>query len=271
MLNDGNTMPQFGLGVFQASPGDDAYNAVRTALAEGYRHVDTAAYYRNEADVGKAIKDSGIARDEIYVTTKLMSMGFGGNHGYDGTLTELKRSLQKLGMDYVDMYLIHSPNDKSNRLQQWQALEFAKKTGLARSIGVSNYGIHHLKELETVATVVPATNQVELHPWLTRDELVKYCESKNIVLTAWAPLVKARKFQDSGVLSLANKYNCSAAQLHVRWSLQRGFVCIPKSVKPERIRENMGFTGFEISPDDMALMNSWNTGMNTGWDPTRSP
>jgi len=255
--------------VFQATPGEPTYEAVKAALAMGYRHIDTAAYYRNEADVGRAIRDSCIPREEIFVTTKLMSMGASGLD-YPRTLAALQESLSKLGLEYVDLYLIHSPNDKKNRLDQWRALEHAQETGLARSIGVSNYGVQHLRELAAVARVVPATNQVELHPWLTRDELVTYCEGNGILLTAWAPLAKARKFGDESVLGLARKYKCTPAQLHVRWSLQRGFVCIPKSVNPERIAENMGFESIEISDADIEHMNSWNSNMTTGWDPTRS-
>jgi len=268
-LNDGNRMPMFGLGVFKAEPGQSTYSAVACALKAGYRHIDTAAYYRNEADVGKAIKDSGVPREQIFVTTKLMSMGFGGAINYEATLLALRDSLTKMQMDYVDMYLIHSPNDKRNRLEQWRALETAKQHGLAKSIGVSNYGIHHLQELEKVAKILPATNQIELHPWLTREELVAYCQKKGIVLTAYSPLAKAQKMNDRNLQAMCAKYQRSPAQMLIRWCLERGHVTIPKSTKEARIRENMS-VDFEMEPGDVKSMSSWNCNMTTGWDPTRS-
>jgi len=268
-LNDGNMMPAFGLGVFKAQPGQSTYTAVATALKSGYRQIDTAAYYGNEADVGKAINDSGIPRDQIFVTTKLMSMGFGGNYDYEGTLAALRTSLNKMKMQYVDMYLIHSPNDKGNRLDQWKALEAAKREGLAKSIGVSNYGIHHLEELMRVATMPPATNQIELHPWLTREPLVAYCQSKGIVLTAYSPLAKARMMNDPKLATLARKYQRTPAQMLIRWTLERGYVTIPKSTKEARINENMNID-FQMEPADVTEMSSWDRNMVTGWDPTVS-
>lgn len=269
VLNDGNRMPIFGLGVFKAEPGPSTYNAVLCALNSGYRHIDTAAYYRNEADVGRAIKDSGVPRDQIFVTTKLMSMGFGGAINYEGTLVALRDSLTQLQLDYVDMYLIHSPNDKRNRLEQWRALEAAQAAGLAKSIGVSNYGIHHLQELERVAKIQPATNQIELHPWLTREELVSYCQKKGIVLTAYSPLAKARKMNDCKLQTMTAKYQRSPAQILIRWCLEKGYVTIPKSTNEMRIRENMS-VDFEMEPGDVGSMSLWNCNMTTGWDPTRS-
>lgn len=259
-------MPMFGLGVFKAEPGQSTYSSVLCALKSGYRHIDTAAYYRNEADVGKAIHDSGIPREQIFVTTKLWT-GFGGPINYDGTLAALRESLAKLKLSYVDMYLIHSPNDRSNRLDQWRALEAAKEGGLVRSIGVSNYGVHHLQELERVATIMPATNQIELHPWLTRDELVAYCQRKGIVLTAYSPLAKARRMNDPKLQALCTKYKRTPAQLLIRWCLAKGFVTIPKSTKEVRILENMQ-VDFDMDEEDVKKMGAWNCNMTTGWDPT---
>jgi diketogulonate reductase-like aldo/keto reductase len=239
-------------------------------VAQGYRHIDTAAYYQNEADVGRAIAASGVAREEIFVTTKLQVMGASSQLDYDHTLAALRSSLDKLGLRYVDMYLIHSPNDKANRLAQWRALQAAKEQGLAKSIGVSNYGIHHLEELLASAKVVPATNQVELHPWLTREALVAYCQKKGVVLTAYSPLAKARKMTDPGLLSLAAKYGKTPGQVLIRWCLERGHVTIPKSTREERIRENLD-AAFAMDPADVEAMNAWNCGMVTGWDPTVSP
>eukprot|EP00960_Hanusia_phi_P040170 754285-Hanusia_phi.AAC.1 len=269
VLNDGGRMPRLGLGVFRSEPGPATFHAVLTALQLGYRHIDTAAYYRNEQSVGEAIRASGIPREEVFVTTKLASMGPSG-YDYEGTMRALKESLRQLGMSYVDMYLIHSPNDKQNRLEQWRALEDAKTAGLARSIGVSNYGIHHLEELEKHCRLMPATNQVELHPWLARPELVSYCKSKGIVLTAYSPLAKAAKMSDREVVALANKCKCTPAQLLIKWSLQQGFVTIPKSTNPDRIRENMQVESFDIAEEDLLKMKSWDCYMTTGWDPTRS-
>jgi diketogulonate reductase-like aldo/keto reductase len=265
-LNDGNVMPTFGLGVFKAEPGQSTYGSVLCALKSGYRHIDTAAYYRNEADVGRAIQDSGIPREQIFVTTKLWT-GFGGPINYDGTLSALRESLARLKMAYVDMYLIHSPNDRSNRLEQWRALEAAKADGLVKSIGVSNYGIHHLQELERVAKVPPATNQIELHPWLTREELVAYCQHKAIVLTAYSPLAKARRMSDPKLQALCAKYKRTPAQILIRWCLSKGFVAIPKSTKEARIVENMSID-FDMEASDVKSMSGWNCNMATGWDPT---
>jgi diketogulonate reductase-like aldo/keto reductase len=242
----------------------------RSAIESGYRHIDTAAFYANEGDVGRAVRDSGVAREQIFVTTKLASMG-GTPYDYDATLQALEESLRLLGFDYVDLFLIHSPNDKKNRLHQWRALEKAKELGLVKSIGVSNYGIHHLEELMRTANVLPATNQIELHPWLTRTDLVSYCTQKGIVLTAYSPLAKARKMSEPALLKLAAKYGCSGAQLLIRWCLQRGYVTIPKSTKPSRIAENRNVDVFEIEETDMVVMDSWNRDFVTGWDPTKSP
>ncbi|EKX48599.1 hypothetical protein GUITHDRAFT_159492 [Guillardia theta CCMP2712] len=269
ILNDGRSMPRLGLGVFRSEPGPTTFHAVLTALQLGYRHIDTAAYYRNEESVGEAIRASGLPREQVFVTTKLASMGASG-YDYEGTMKALKDSLRRLGMDYVDMYLIHSPNDKKNRLEQWRALEDAKAAGLARSIGVSNYGIHHLEELEKHFKTLPATNQVELHPWLARKELVAYCTEKGIVLTAYSPLAKASKMADAEVLTLASKHKCTPAQVLIKWSLQQGFVTIPKSTNPARIKENMQVDSFELSEEDLVKMKSWDCYMTTGWDPTRS-
>ncbi|KAK3256165.1 hypothetical protein CYMTET_34686 [Cymbomonas tetramitiformis] len=265
-LNDGRTIPRLGLGVFRSQPGQETKQAVLWALQSGYRHIDTAAYYRNEEDVGAAIKQftdaSGVPRESIWVTTKL---GFHeGPKDYSGTIRAFEVSLKKLRLEYIDLYLIHCPNDKRNRLDQWRALEDLQKAGKARSIGVSNYGAHHLEELKSASRTVPCINQIELSPYLTRGALVDYCSNHGIAVEAYSPLTKGHKLADEQLVLLAKKYSCTPAQVLIRWSLQSGFVVIPKSTNEERIKENLNVQYFELASSDMSLMSSWDRHMVTG-------
>ncbi|KAL1925214.1 uncharacterized protein VTP21DRAFT_97 [Calcarisporiella thermophila] len=267
-LNDGSFIPQFGLGVYQSAPGEEAEQAVLWALQAGYRHIDTAAIYQNEADVGRAIKKSGIPRKDIYVTTKLWDA----DQGYESAIAACEKSLKKLGLDYIDLYLIHSPNKQHKRLDSWRALQELKKRGIVKNIGVSNYGVHHLKELmATNPEFVPAVNQLEVHPWLTRTELVEFCKANNIVVEAYSPLAKAHKMGDPRLQALAKKYNKTPGQILIRWSLQCGYVCIPKSTKQSRIVENASVFDFELSAEDVREMATWDEYFITGWDPTKAP
>lgn len=266
-LNDGLQIPAVGLGVFKSQPGQETYNATLQALKLGYRHIDTAALYRNEADVGRAMRDSGIPREEIWVTSKLWAMGCKGD-GYDYGLKQAQESVRQLGT-YMDLYLIHSPHNPQQRIRMWLALEELQRKGVARSIGVSNYGPHQLEELlnSRETTVVPSMNQIEVNPFLLRNDIDEYCRSKGIAIQAWAPLAKATKLDHPVVSKIASQHHVSSAQVMVRWSLQRGYNPLPKSVKAARIAQNADVFGFELSAADMQQLNGLDEHMALGWEP----
>lgn len=264
VLNNGVKMPIFGLGVYKSADGDETYNAVRWALEAGYRHIDTAAMYGNEASVGRAIRDSGIAREEIFVTTKLWNSEIR-EHNEENAL---KASLEKLGMDYVDLYLIHWPvREEQGYLRAWKKLEQFCKEGRCRAIGVSNYNIHHLKDLLKVADIVPALDQVECHPYLAQKELHAFCEKNGIALGPWSPLGRGRLLDDPVLVALAEKYGKTTAQIVLRWDIQRGFVNIPKSVHKERIQSNAQVFDFELTEEDMQLIFSLDKDVRFGSNP----
>ncbi|ORY01933.1 2,5-didehydrogluconate reductase [Basidiobolus meristosporus CBS 931.73] len=267
-LSNGNTIPQFGLGVYQAKPGEVAENAVLIALKAGYRLIDTAAGYRNEKDVGEALRKSGIPREEVFISTKLNNC----DQGYESTMTAFNNSLRLLGLDYLDLYLLHSPNPgPRKRKESWQALEELVKKGLIRNIGVSNYGKHHLDELLEYCTIRPVINQIEIHPWLTRVELVEYCRKLNIAVEAYSPLAKGRKLNDERLVNIASKHSKDPAQILLRWSLQHGYIVFPKSDKEVRIKSNAEIFDFELDDADMKLLDSCDEYFTTGWDPTKNP
>ncbi len=259
-LNDGHTIPQLGFGVWKAAEGE-CYKAVRVALETGYRHIDTARIYGNEEDVGRAIRDSGIPRGEIFVTTKLW------NSDQPRAASAFDGSLARLGLEYIDLYLIHFPVTKS-RAAAWKDLETIHVSGRARSIGVSNYMPRHLDELLATATVKPAVNQIELHPWLSQTELKTYCESRGIRIEAYSPLAHGQKVEDKALKPLAAKYSKSVAQVLLRWSIQKGNIVLVKSVSPQRIAENFAIFDFEIDAADMAALDSMNENLRTCWDPS---
>lgn len=267
-LNNGTVIPRLGLGVYRSEPGATTEAAVVSALAAGYRHVDTARIYGNEHSVGHALRQSDVPREQVFVTTKLWNA----DHGYDNTLRAAEESLDLLGLDYVDLYLVHWPVDKLRR-DTWRAMERLAENGQARAIGVSNYMVHHMEELFGYANVPPAVNQVELHPYIYRyrQDLVELCVANNIRLEAYSPLTKGRKLDDPPLLATAQKYNKSPAQLLIRWCLQHDFVCLPKSTNPERIRENAAVFDFTIGAEDMARLDDLNENLVTGWDPTNAP
>jgi diketogulonate reductase-like aldo/keto reductase len=267
-LNNGVEIPVLGLGVFRSPAGDTTQSAVLSALQTGYRHVDTARVYGNEASVGEAVRRSGLARNEVFVTTKLWN----GDHGYDSTLKACKESLRLMGLDYLDLYLVHWPV-QGLRLDTWRAMETLLEQGLCRAVGVSNYMVRHLEELLTHCRVVPAVNQIELTPYnyLFRKELVELCRSQNIQLEAYSPLTKGQKLKDPQLMQIAARYGKSTAQLLIRWVLQQNVVVIPKSVNPERIRQNSEVFDFTISAEDMALLETFNENLITGWNPTNAP
>src|SRR5574341_1385088 len=259
-------MPRLGLGVWQSAPGEETRRAVREALACGYRHVDTARAYQNEADVGVAIRESGIPRREVFVTTKLWNA----DHGYDKALRAIDRSLESLGMEQVDLYLVHWPVE-GLRNDTWRAMEKILAEGKARAIGVSNYTSRHLDELLGRAKVPPTVNQVEFSPFLNQRPLLAHCRRNAIQLEAYGPLVRGQRMDDPVLARVARKHGRTPAQVLLRWGLQHELVVIPKSVHAERIRENAELYGFALDAEDMAALGALDEGYRTSWDPTDAP
>ncbi|WP_275956758.1 aldo/keto reductase [Polycladomyces abyssicola] len=261
-LYNGVKMPWLGLGVWRAQEGGEVENAVKTAIQVGYRSIDTAAMYGNEAGVGRAVRESGVPREELFITTKVWNT----DQGYDSTLAAFEASLQRLGMDYVDLYLIHWPVAGKYK-ETWKALEKIYRDGRARAIGVSNFQIHHLEDLMADAEIKPMVNQVEFHPYLTQKELREYCSQHAIQVEAWRPLMKGEVANVPEIRELAAKYGKTPAQIVLRWNLQHGVVTIPKSVSESRIRENADVFDFELSQEDMAKLDGLNRNQRFGPDP----
>ncbi|MEU6347590.1 aldo/keto reductase [Streptomyces sp. NPDC046977] len=263
-LNNGITMPQLGFGVWQV-PDDEAAVAVAAALEAGYRSIDTAALYRNERGTGRAVAASGIAREDLFVTTKVWKTDL----GHDNALRAFDASLDKLGLDYVDLYLIHWPSPaRGLYLETWRALEKIHADGRARAIGVSNFPVAQLQHLLDEGTVVPAVNQIELHPNLPQAELRAFGAAHGIATEAWSPLGQGRGLLDEPALAaLAAKHGKSPAQIVLRWHLQLGNVVIPKSVTPARIKENIDVFGFELDAGDLAAIDALDNGGRLGPDP----
>ncbi|MFH1917444.1 MAG: aldo/keto reductase [Nanoarchaeota archaeon] len=263
-LNNGINIPMLGLGVYQMNQGSETYNAVLFALKAGYRHIDTAAFYRNEKDVGRAVRESGIPRDEIFITTKLA------NQEHDDPVKAFEQSNTNLGLDYINLYLIHWPVP-GKRDATWRFLETLYAEKKVRAIGVSNYTIRHLKELLSFAKVIPAVNQVEFSPFLYQKELLHFCKEKKIQLEAYSPLTRGHKLDDPRLAALSTKYKKSPAQLLIRWAIQHDVVVIPKSSKERRIKENADVFDFTISLEDMQAMDAYNENCRFCWDPTDAP
>ncbi len=263
-LNNGVQIPQLGFGVWQV-PNDEVAAAVRTALAAGYRSIDTAAIYGNEEGTGQAIADAGIARDDLFVTTKLWNS----DQGYDSTLAAFDESLRKLRLEQVDLYLIHWPCAGQDRyVDTWRAMERLYAEGRIRAIGVSNFHEYHLQRLFDETGTVPAVNQIELHPYLVQADLRKFGEQHDIRTEAWSPLAQGGDvLTDATVVGLAEKYDRTPAQVVLRWHLQLGNVVIPKSVTPARIVQNIDVFDFELAPDDVAAIEALDRGHRTGPDP----
>jgi diketogulonate reductase-like aldo/keto reductase len=265
-LNDGNVMPQLGLGVWRAKDGQEVENAVRTALLEGYRLIDTAAVYQNEAGVGAGIRASGVPREEIFVTTKLWNS----DQGTDTVRPALESSLERLGLDYVDLYLIHWPMPaKDSYLETWLEFEKLKDADLTRSIGVSNFHIEHLEKLKQSSGTVPAVNQIELHPYLSQSELREYGEEAGIHIESWSPIGGSggSVLADEKIAAIAEAHSKTAAQIVIRWHLQSDLIVIPKSVHDERIKENFDVFDFELSSDEMKTIDSLNKNERQGPNP----
>ena len=262
-LNDGHTIPQLGLGVYKV-PEAIAASTVQIALEAGYRHVDTAALYANERGVGEGLARAGLPRDEVFVTTKVWNA----QHGYDETLRAFDDSLAKLGLEYVDLYLIHWPAPRQNRyIDTYRALETLKADGRARSIGVSNFHPHHLDRLLAETEIVPAVNQIELQPWLQQVEERAYNAAHGIVTEAWSPLARGRAIGNPVLDAIGTRYGKSAAQVVIRWHLELGNVVIPKSVTPERIRQNLEVFDFTLDAADHEAIRALDAGERTGKDP----
>lgn len=262
-LNDGRAIPQLGLGVYKIGD-EEAARTVAVALEAGYRHVDTATLYGNERGVGEGICASGLPREQVFVTTKVWN----DDHGFDETLAAFDRSLELLGTDYVDLYLVHWPIPSRDRyVDTYRALERLQSEGRARSIGVSNFAEEHVQRLLDETGVVPAINQVELHPRLPQEELRTFDAAHGIVTEAWSPLARGRLLDEPALARIAAKHGVSPAQAVLRWHVQLGVVAIPKSVTPERIRENLDVFGFALDDEDLAAIAGLATGERTGRDP----
>ncbi|WP_445517862.1 aldo/keto reductase [Streptomyces sp. NEAU-174] len=262
-LHTGLEIPQLGFGVFQVEDAQTT-GAVRSAIEAGYRSIDTAAIYGNEAGVGRALAESGVPREELFLTTKLWNA----DQGYDSTLAAFDTSLAKLGTDYVDLYLIHWPTPARDLyLDTWRALEKLLADGRTRAIGVSNFQPAHLARLLDHSGVVPVINQVELHPYLQQGELRAFHAQHNIATEAWSPLAQGALLQDPALTAIARRHGKTPAQVVLRWHLQLGNVVIPKSVTPARIRENIDVFDFTLTPEDIEAIGALDRGQRTGPDP----
>jgi methylglyoxal/glyoxal reductase len=257
-LNNGVEIPRLGLGVYQSPPGEITLRAVRYALKIGYRHIDTAQLYGNEADVGRALLESGINRKEIFITTKVWNS----YQGYDSTLQACEGSLRRLGLSYVDLYLIHWPVQGVSD-ETWRAMIKLWRQGKAQAIGVSNYSISQLKEVLENSDVVPAVDQVEFHPFLYQQELLRFCRNNRIQLEAYSPLTRGNRLNHPNIVEVAKKYDKTPAQVLIRWSLQHDVVVIPKSIHEDRIRENSQVFDFQLEPEDMKTLDSLNENLHT--------
>ena len=265
-LHNGVKMPGFGLGVFKVEEGPELVNAIKVAIKHGYRSIDTAAIYGNEEGVGQGIreglKEAGISRENVFVTSKVWNADL----GYDATIAAYETSLKKLGLDYLDLYLIHWPVEGKYK-EAWRALETLYKEGKVKAIGVSNFQVHHLKDLMEDAEIKPVINQVEYHPRLTQKELQAFCEKHHIQLEAWSPLMQGELLDNEVLTEIANKHNKSVAQVILRWDVQNGIITIPKSTKEHRIVENASIFDFELTKEEIERIDELNQNHRVGPDP----
>ncbi|MGI9548074.1 MAG: aldo/keto reductase [Flavobacteriaceae bacterium] len=261
-LHNGVQMPYLGLGVYLSEDGQEVIDAVKWALEFGYRHIDTASIYNNEAGVGQGLMESNVSREEIFVVSKVWN----GDQGYDSTLRAFEDSLNRLNMDYLDLYLIHWPVAGKYK-DTWRALERLYEEKKVRSIGVSNFLQHHLEDLMTSAKIVPMVNQMEFHPFLVQQNLLDFCSDHNIQYEAWSPMMQGKIFGMDIFKDLAAKYNKSIAQIVLRWDLQKGVITIPKSSKKDRIIGNADLFDFELSSEDVAYLDQLDRGQRFGPDP----
>ncbi|MEI5995594.1 aldo/keto reductase [Candidatus Enterococcus mansonii] len=263
-LSNGSIIPRLGLGVWKAQDGEEAMNSVKWALEAGYRLIDTAEVYKNEVSVGEGIRMSGVPREEIFITTKLWNT----DQGYESTLKAFDESLNKLGLDYVDLYLIHWPV-KGKYKDSWRAMEEIYQSGRAKAIGVSNFHQHHLEDLLKDAQVVPVLDQIELHPRLTQEPLRAFLAENNIAVEAWSPLGQGNILEEPILVEIGKKYNKTPAQVIIRWHLQNDIIVIPKSVHQERIKQNIDVFDFELTDEDMEQINQLNKNERFGSNPEK--
>lgn len=265
-LNNGVEIPQLGLGVWQTKDGQEVIDSIHAAVDNGYRLIDTAAIYGNEEGVGEAIRTASIPREELFITTKLWNS----DQGYDATLQAFDKSMERLGLEYVDMYLIHWPVPKLDKyIDTWKALETIYKQGRAKAIGVCNFNVDHLEKLLAASEIKPAVNQIELHPRLQQRELRDYCDANGIRIESWSPIggTGGDLLDDPTLAIIADKHHKSTAQIVLRWHIQLGLIVIPKSVHAERIQQNADVFDFELDNDDMAKISALNTDTRRGPDP----
>ena len=261
-LHNGVKMPYFGLGVYLSEDGQEVINAVKWAIEAGYRHIDTASIYNNEEGVGEGLKQSGIRREDVFVVSKVWNA----DQGYESTLKAFNDSLERLKLDYLDLYLIHWPV-KGKYKDTWRALEHLYREKKVRAIGVSNFMKHHLEDLLQTAEIVPMVNQMEFHPYLVQQDLIDYCNAHQIQYEAWSPMMQGRIFELDSIKKIGLKYGKSPAQVVLRWDLQKGVITIPKSAKKERIIDNASLFDFELSNEDMVYLEGLDKGQRFGPDP----
>lgn len=262
VLHNGVKMPAFGLGVYKVEEGIQIEETIKTGLEIGYRLIDTASFYKNEEGVGRAIRNSGISREELFITTKVWNT----DQGYESTLMAFETSMEKLGLDYLDLYLVHWPV-KGKYIETWRALEKLYREGRVKAIGVSNFKIHHLEDLLKNSEEKPVVNQVELHPLLSQEDLREFCQRHNIKVEAWSPLARGRFLDEPVLKNIADNHNKSSAQVILRWHLQNQIIAIPKSVTASRLKENADIFDFELTPEEMKVINGLNQNQRFGADP----
>ena len=267
-LNNGSAIPCFGLGTYLYENGKTGYDCVRVAIEKGYRLIDTASYYANEAVVGAAVRDSNVAREKLFVVSKLWNA----DQGFDSTLKAFDKSMDALGLDYLDLYLIHWPIAKGHQQdwakmnrETWRAMERLYEQGRIRAIGVSNFKPHHIDALMQTAKIAPMVNQIEIHPGFNQDETVSYCRTAAIAVEAWSPLGRAKVLNDKTLLDIASAHNKSAAQVCLRWLVQRNIIPLPKSANPERIAQNADIFDFCLDDGEMRAISDMNR-IDGGWD-----
>ncbi len=260
-LNNGVEVPALGLGTYKLV-GEAAYAPVRAALGCGYRHIDTASFYENEEAVGRAVRESGVPREEVFITSKVWNT----EQGFEETLNAFDRTLQRLGMDHLDLYLVHWPVP-GKRLETYRALERLYEEGRVRAIGVSNFTVRHLEELYGACQVMPAVNQVEMSPFLYQKELLEHCRGRNVLVTAFSPLARGQALGDPVLAEVAARHRRSPAQVMIRWCLQKGMAVIPRSADPAHIKENADVFDFSLDEEDMARLDLLHTGLRTTTDP----
>lgn len=253
-LNNNLKIPAIGFGTYKSGSNDETENIIKYALKIGYRHIDTASFYGNEVGIGNGIKNSGVKREEIFLVTKLWN----DDHGYENTISAFNKSLERLQTDYIDLYLIHWPNELNS--ETWRAFEYLYSIGKVKSIGVCNFKIGHLEELKKNAKIIPMVNQIEIHPLNAKTDIAKYCSENNIQLIAWSPIMRGMIFSNELIIELSKKYNKTIAQIVLKWHIQRGVIPIPKSSNSDRIKENFDVFDFKIFDEDMNLINSLNEG-----------